>query len=350
MCVKRQEGRMKLNSLLIILLGEALAFDPFTHGPYRAKHKTYYGLMNQDLDNMIDVWVPDTIDTVDSPIMVMVGGLGGLMPGVAYSTIFERVTSYGFTVVQPFSANLINNYEGVWLDDILSWVELHLRDKLDEEDIGSGVVLNHRNIFLASHSAGGHVVVEYLKHHCGDVKGSIFMSPVDGFDPFGWIDLFAITPGEYLNYESPALVLMAGLDAQKGTSLTPACAPDDLSNTRFYDAFPGTTWFINATEYGHVDGLEQMFVDGVQISHFCAASTDDVPKEVYRSFLGGEIVTFMSHVLGRETCDISKYMEDPSIMPIKTTVMRKTSTLPVQDECMQGHCQWQEDPFPQTRK
>jgi len=31
------------------------------------------------------------------------------------------------------------------------------------------------------------------------------MSPVDGFDPFGWIDLFAITPGEYLNYESPAL-------------------------------------------------------------------------------------------------------------------------------------------------
>ena len=31
------------------------------------------------------------------------------------------------------------------------------------------------------------------------------MSPVDGFDPFGWIDLFAITPGEYLNYEIPSL-------------------------------------------------------------------------------------------------------------------------------------------------
>ncbi len=28
-------------------------------------------------------------------------------------------------------------------------------------------------------------------------------------------------------------------------------------------------------------------------------------------------------------------VKDPSIMPIKTTVMRKTSTLPVQDECMQ---------------
>ena len=140
--------------------------------------------------------------------------------------------------------------------------------------IGIGAVLNHRNVFLGSHSAGGHVTVEYLKvqnlfhtvrtrtqwnycrhfyllnikfitfykifclrynckrknkddihsfliltvisfllrrnpnyfqHHCGDVKGSILMSPVDGFDPFGWIDLFAITPGEYLNYEIPSL-------------------------------------------------------------------------------------------------------------------------------------------------
>ena len=39
---------------------------------------------------MVDVWVPDTPEVVDSPIMLMVGGLGGLMPGVAYSTIFER--------------------------------------------------------------------------------------------------------------------------------------------------------------------------------------------------------------------------------------------------------------------
>ena len=46
--------------------------------------------MNTDLHNMIDVWVPDTLDTVDSPILFMVGGMGGLLPGVAYSTIFER--------------------------------------------------------------------------------------------------------------------------------------------------------------------------------------------------------------------------------------------------------------------
>ena len=47
------------------------------------------------------------------------------------------------------------------------------------------------------------------------------MSPVDGFDPFGWIDLFAITPGEYLNYESPALGENQDKMLNKGNELLP---------------------------------------------------------------------------------------------------------------------------------
>jgi len=33
----------------------------------------------------------------------------------------------------------------------------------------------------------------------------------------------------------------------------PACAPEDLSNDRFYDALTGDVWFVNATDYGHID-------------------------------------------------------------------------------------------------
>jgi len=44
-----------------------------------------------------------------------------------------------------------------------------------------------------------------FQHHCGDVKGQILFSPVDGFDPFGWIPNYVITPGEYLNYAVPTL-------------------------------------------------------------------------------------------------------------------------------------------------
>jgi hypothetical protein len=37
------------------------------------------------------------------------------------------------------------------------------------------------------------------------VKGQILFSAVDGFDPFGWIENFIITPGEYVNYALPTL-------------------------------------------------------------------------------------------------------------------------------------------------
>ena len=37
------------------------------------------------------------------------------------------------------------------------------------------------------------------------MKGQILFSPVDGFDPYGLVDIFIITPGEYLNYAMPSL-------------------------------------------------------------------------------------------------------------------------------------------------
>ncbi len=44
-----------------------------------------------------------------------------------------------------------------------------------------------------------------IQHHCGYAKGTILLSPVDGFDPFGLIPIYAITPGEYLNVALPSL-------------------------------------------------------------------------------------------------------------------------------------------------
>ena len=36
----------------------------------------------------------------------------------------------------------------------------------------------------------------------------------------------------------------------------PPCAPDELSNNRFWDALNGRAWFNNATLFGHVDFLD----------------------------------------------------------------------------------------------
>ena len=71
-----------------------------------------------------------------------------------------------------------------------------MEDKLHGSGIDSGLQIDFDNIVMMGHSSGAHVVVEFLKHHCDMVRGQILFSPVDGVDPFGLIDNFAITPGE----------------------------------------------------------------------------------------------------------------------------------------------------------
>ena len=42
------------------------------------------------------------------------------------------------------------------------------------------------------------------------------ISPVDGVDPYGFIREYCITPGEKLNFETPTLIISAGLDGVPG--------------------------------------------------------------------------------------------------------------------------------------
>ena len=131
--------------------------------------------------------------------------------------------------------NPATNYQAEWVLDIKAWVEANLQDRLHSDGLDPGLELDNDNIVLMGHSSGAHVVVEFLKHHCDLVRGQILFSPVDGVDPFGLIDNFAITPGQPLNYNLPSLLLMTGLDSVPGTiagDFTPACAPEEMSNLR----------------------------------------------------------------------------------------------------------------------
>ena len=58
--------------------------------------RNYWALFNADLNSMVDVYVPDTDSSVTTPIIYMVGGLGGLLPGIGYATIHTRYTSVYF--------------------------------------------------------------------------------------------------------------------------------------------------------------------------------------------------------------------------------------------------------------
>ena len=149
-----------------------------------------------------------------------------------------RVASHGIVIVQGwalFTTPTIN-YQAEWVLGIKAWVEDNLEDKLHSAGLDPGLFLDNENLVLMGHSSGAHVVVEFMKHHCNLVKGQVLFSPVDGVDPFGLINNFAITPGQPLNYNVPSLLIMTGLDSVPGTiagGFTPACAPEEMSNLRW---------------------------------------------------------------------------------------------------------------------
>ena len=54
---------------------------------------------------------------------------------------------------------------------------------------------------------------------CENINGLILFSPVDGLDPFGFLDYYCITPGEKLNFETPTLIVSVGYDNTPGSAL-----------------------------------------------------------------------------------------------------------------------------------
>jgi len=175
------------------------------------------------------------------------------------SFVLDRVASHGIIVLAPWTltGSPAEEYTGYGVAETLEWAEANLASALVDAGWSAGVTFSLDRVYFAGHSSGNHILAEYLKGACSDqTAGWIMVDPVDGSDPFGIIDNFAITPGEPLEFSLPSAVLAAGYDSFPGhpdIAIWPACAPEELSNTRFYDALLGNVWYVTAEDYGHID-------------------------------------------------------------------------------------------------
>jgi len=83
----------------------------------------------------------------------------------------------------------------------------------------------------------------------------------------------------------------------------------------------------------------------LQAIHFCGTDKDQ-DRVAYRSFISGEIVSFLSAVLDGD-CESLQYIEDSTLMPVAATTMKKGSVTGNDWECgMPAYCYWREEPFP----
>nr|XP_053655894.1 uncharacterized protein LOC128704775 [Cherax quadricarinatus] len=309
------------------------AFQPYERGSLSTARVQIGSLLTIGLDENLDVWLPTDAGTYR--VFYFLDSFGGSIPGEAYAQTMEHIASHGIAVVVlwKIAAPIDPEDKVPLMISVLEWADAHLEQRLHNSGINDTVHLDLENLVVGGHSAGSHVLVSYLKNTCGKVKGQVFMSPVDG------LFTYCITPGHTLNYLTPTLHLAAGLDDVSGVGDFP-CAPDAISNDRFYDALDPSTqrWSINATEFGHGDFLDPSYLEVLEVLDLCGYNEDATPDEfdAYRRYVAGQTVTFVK-ALFSDTCDdLMPYLEDPSQMLVNT-VEKHTNPL---GGCPVAGCSW----------
>eukprot|EP00928_Gymnodinium_smaydae_P011326 TRINITY_DN14194_c0_g3_i1.p1 TRINITY_DN14194_c0_g3~~TRINITY_DN14194_c0_g3_i1.p1 ORF type:complete len:357 (-),score=30.71 TRINITY_DN14194_c0_g3_i1:59-1129(-) len=245
------------------------------------------------------------------PVVFFVTGFGANVPASLYSDLLLQLVQRGFIIVGMHRVGYPKYHlEGLKLLDVLDWAQAGLlRELMSQHELAAIPDVIDRTAVMAQ-SSGNHIIGEALVTNCSLVKAFVMIDPVDGVDPFGFDTSHnLITPGEMLGFTIPGLLLNNGLDPQKLNFLYPPCAPPALSNDRFYNAWRGPIWNINATAYGHVDCFNDG--DATSFSHLVCPANSRGDKKKYRAMLADAANTFLSGVFER-SAEKLRLLEDPS--------------------------------------
>lgn len=121
------------------------------------------------------------------------------------------------------------------------------------------------------------------------------LDPVDGADPYGFVDDFITHPGQLLPYEIPVLVVESALSAVRALPGELPCAPNLLSNMRFYNAMRGPKWYVNISDYGHTDFYDDYY--RIAGSGLCKTCSHNCNFKAYRHLMKDLISNFAKGIL-----------------------------------------------------
>lgn len=239
----------------------------------------------------LNIVVPRVKAHQSFPVIFFVTGVAGNVPAKGYSDLLCTIANKGFVIVAMDNTGVPNYREmGGGIFDALEWaragnlaVLMRAQGFVGEPDLHRASVMGQ--------SAGNHILGEALSVGCSLAKAFIMVDPVDGFDPFGIVPEFLIQPGKPLNFTIPSLLISTGLDPLPLNSMFPACAPMELSNDRFYHASRGPIWNINATEYGHLDCMNDDWSSW--LSFIACPSSKHGDKALYRGMIASSVSSFL---------------------------------------------------------
>jgi len=262
------------------------------------------------------------------PVILFVSGFSGLAPAFTYSTFIDELAGKGYIVV-GLDHIKAPNYpkQGADFLGVMEWAKSgNLTQALLDAKIAASPDLDR--LAVMGQSAGNHVVGQGLQDGCSLAKAQVMIDPVDGFDPFGMVhkeDL--ITPGEKLKYTIPTLLLDNELDPVAKNKLFPACAPAKLGAPRWFDAVAGPVFNVNASHYGHIDCLNDLYIKAGTLLCPTDKTTD---KKAYRSHLASTIDLFLDGIFQGHTDNLNQ-LQDATSFGVEVTLRQDLKNIDVSD-------------------
>ena len=228
-------------------------------------------------------------------------GFAGMTPGDFYSEVHSKIAAHGMIVVSVFAPESpdYDKHPNTTIGLIDYLLTGAVTKEIAERKGHQGVFLNVTDqLVLMGHSAGGHVVCNYVKNGCTQSavpKAMIMWDPVDSFKSSCSSD------GVKVPFTIPTLII--GSDYWWNL-----CAPEGLSYPRFEAAWNCPRWTISPKDFGHLDMMDPLARATGNI--LCGGNVLATPAQIdaNQHLWAGATVALIKSVV-QDQCDYIKYIE-----------------------------------------
>lgn len=328
--------------------------SPYRYGKYLESLTSFdlgsHRKLDSDTNMHVYIVAPNCTEDTKMPIFYFYTAFAGKVPSLFYNEFLRHIASHGIVTVSMDSDKVDRSVsfqkdKANELIDAMDWfsADNKLSDLLTDNLIYH-VQPDYAKVFLGGHSAGGHTVTQVLSFGCFNVGGLILIDPVDGLSPFNYsaaIENFAsvIHPPRLVDFRVPLLHIDNALDPVSpfpDDPDYPPCAPAAMSNDRFFDAWRGPAWQINATYFGHMDFVDIKGLNKLnKVFDLTCAGNQTADNREYISLVAGGVVGFVDMLYNQQPLS-EMYLTKADLMPTAVTLRQNMNGFvpPFADACI----------------
>ena len=220
---------------------------------------------------------------------VLVFHHGFVLANSYYTTLLERVASHGFVVIAPqlyeasFTGLPNTEEEANRALAVYEWLATEGENRLERD-------LDLSLLGLVGHSRGTKMMYRAVAKEDPGVLGLFGLDPVDGTG--GPLGGDPSVMGE-LSFSGPRFFLGAGLGPVPRNAFSPSCAPEADGYAAFFADAGTPTTLVVATQFGHMDMLNDSTA-GCGI--ICTSCSDGPSRAPMRNYTAAAIVAFFQSV------------------------------------------------------